>query len=76
MTTSIKLNKTAINTSNFLQLVEQNFTKLPVPSEENTSSLYWANVINAKTIPMDESENLISNKTQQIKRRSRIYWWM
>lgn len=66
-------NKTAV-ISNSVQFVEQEFPKPVVPSEETVSSLYWANVLNTKTIRMDESENLASNKTKQTKRR--IYWWM
>lgn len=74
MTTSTMMNKTAIAVSNSVQSVEQEFAKPGASSEETTSSLYWANVLNAKTMRMDESENLVSNKTKQIKRR--ICWWM
>ena len=73
MTTSTRINKTATR-SNSVQSVEQEFAKSVAPSEETTSSIYWANVLNNKTIRMDESENLASNKTKQTKRR--IYWWM
>ncbi|HEY9613613.1 hypothetical protein [Allocoleopsis sp.] len=73
MTASTMMNKTA-TISNSVQFVEQEFTKSLAPSEETTSSIYWANVLNAKTIRMDESENLASNKTKPTKRR--IYWWM
>ncbi len=73
MTISTRMNKTA-TISNSVQFVEQEFAKPATPSEETTSSIYWANVLNAKTIRMDESENLASNKTKQTKRR--IYWWM
>lgn len=73
MTTLTRMNKTAV-TSNSVQFVEQEFAKPATPSEEMASSLYWANVLNAKIIQMDESENLASNKTKQTKRR--IYWWM
>lgn len=73
MTASTRMNKT-VALSNSVQFVEQEFAKPAAPSEERASSLYWANVLNTKTIRMDESENLASNKTKQTKHR--IYWWM
>lgn len=73
MTTSTRMNKTA-TISNSVQFVEQEFAKSVAPSEETTSSIYWANVLNTKTIRMDELENSASDKTKQTKRR--IYWWM
>ncbi|HEY9608591.1 hypothetical protein [Allocoleopsis sp.] len=73
MTTSTRINKTAA-LSNSVQFVEQEFARPAAPSEEKASSLYRANVLNTQTIRMDESENLVSNKTKQTK--CRIYWWM
>lgn len=73
MTVSTRLNKTAFNRSNSVQFVEEKFVKPTAPSSETSFSLYWKNVLNVKTMQMDESE-IVSNKTQQIKRS--IYWWM
>ena len=73
MTTSTRMNKTA-TISNSVQFVEPEFAKPAAPIEETTSSIYWANVLNAKTTRMDESENSASDKTKQTKRR--IHWWM
>lgn len=74
MTTPTMMNKTVSAISNSVPSVEKEFAKPAAPSKETTSSLYWANVLNAKTMQMDESENIVSNKTKQIKRR--ICWWM
>lgn len=73
MSTLTRMNKTA-TLSNSVQFVEQEFAKSVAPSEETTSSIYWANVLNTKTIRMDKLENLASDKTKPTKRR--IYWWM
>lgn len=67
MTNSTMMNKTATR-SNSVQFVEQEFAKPRALSEETTSSIYWANVLNAKIIRVDESENLASKKTKQTKR--------
>lgn len=73
MTISTRLNKTAFNRSNSVQFVEKKFVKPTAPSPETTSSLCWENVLNVKTMQIDELE-IVSKKTQQTKRR--IYWWM
>lgn len=73
MTVSTRLKKTAFNSSNSVQFVEEKVAKPTVPSPEMISSLYWENVLNVKTMQINESE-IVSNKTQQTKRR--IYWWM
>ena len=73
MTISTRLNKTAFNSSNSVQFVEKKVVKSTTQRPEKTSSLCWENVLNVKTMQIDELE-IVSNKTQQTKRR--IYWWM
>ena len=76
MTTSTMLKKIANYTFSSIQFVGRQLVKPATLSEETNSSMYWANVLNVKTMGIDESENIVSNKTQQIKSCSCIYWWM
>ncbi|MEG3858574.1 hypothetical protein [Microcoleus sp. herbarium12] len=75
MTTSIRLKTPAGNRSNSFRLVEKQL-KPVAASAETTSGIFWENVLNVKTMPVARSENQVSNKTPEIKRSSRICWWM